>query len=50
MFGQLAWSILVFTVIVATMFTGAASSPSVVGHNSILKQRRRRKLTVEMLP
>lgn len=42
-FGQLAWSIFVFTIIVATMFTRTASSPSVIGHNSILKQGRSNK-------
>lgn len=36
-FWQLAWSVLVLTIIVATVFTGTAGSPSVIGHNGILK-------------
>lgn len=37
---QLAWSIFVLTVIVATVFTRTASSPSVIGHYCILIQGR----------
>lgn len=38
MTGQLAWGILILAVVVATMFTSTAGSPSVIGHNSILNQ------------
>lgn len=38
--GQLTWSVLVFTVIVAAVFARTSSSPSVVGHNSILGARK----------
>lgn len=38
MLGQLAWSILVLTVVVAAMFAGTASTPPVIGHNGILRR------------
>lgn len=38
-FGQLAWSIFILTVVVAAMFTRTACSPSVIGHYCVLGWR-----------
>lgn len=37
--GGLLWRVFIFAVVVATMFTSTACSPSVIGHNSILRHK-----------